>query len=49
MYNYIFAMIIFIIIFIKIIIGYFSLVNVLNFDLIILLISIILFISLRKN
>lgn len=49
MYNYIFAMIIFIIVFIKIIFGYYYLVSSLDFDLIILFISTILFLNFRKN
>jgi len=49
MYNYIFAIIIFIIFFIKVIFSYFFLVEVLNFDLIVLIVSIVFFLNFRKN
>jgi NADH-ubiquinone oxidoreductase chain 5 len=49
MYNYIFAMIIFIIFFIKVIFGYFSINSFLNFDLIILILSTVLFLNFKKN
>ena len=49
MYNYIFAMIIFIIFFIKVIFGYFSINSLLNFDLIVLMLSTVLFLNFKKN